>query len=140
MRILFQICQKFLLLIGKVTRLTYIEISVIFNLWIQGALLVLSSFIPATVLLCNDGYRSNPYITIFAIGYALLYVILFILLLIHYKLPFERAFYLCADDLENISNKVHLSYQTVNILIFVLGFLVIFSTNIVSALIIASRY
>lgn len=136
---LFQICQKFLLLIGKVTRLTYIEISVIFNLWIQGALLVLSSFVPMIVLLCNDGYKIHPYCTIFAIGYALFYVIFFILLLIHYKLPFVKAFYLCVDDLQNISKKTHLTYQTVNILIFIVGFLLIISANIVIALFIVPR-
>ena len=139
MRGLFQICQKFLLLIGKITRLTYIEISVIFNLWTQGALLTLSSFVPVLVLLCNDDCKNHPYCTIFTIGYALLYVILFILLLVHYKLPFDKAFYLCVDDLQAIAEKTHLTYQIVNILIFIVGFLLIISANVVIALFIASK-
>ena len=136
MNILFKICQYFLLLLGKATKLTYIEISVIFNLWFQGIILTLSSFTPLIVLLYNGGFNSHPYLSIITTIYAIVYIILFTLLIIHYKLPFNRAFNLCVYDLENIANKTHLTYQTINILIFIVGFLIAILTNITIALII----
>ena len=41
----FGLCVLFLLLLGKLFGLTYKQISVVFNLWVQGAVLALSSFI-----------------------------------------------------------------------------------------------
>ena len=136
MNILFKICQYFLLLLGKVTKLTYIEISVIFNLWFQGIIITLSSFAPLIVLLHNGSFNSHPYLSITTTIYAIIYIILFTRLIIHYKLPFNRAFNLCVYDLQNIAKKTHLTYQTINILIFIVGFLIAIPTNITIALII----
>ena len=130
MQKLFQICQRFLLLIGGAARLSYIEISVIFNLWIQGGLLTLSSFVPISVLLYTGNYKEYPILAIVLSLYALLYTVLFILLIVHYRLPYERAFYQCVDDLQNIARKWHMSYQVVNILIFIVAFLILLATNI----------
>ena len=44
------------MLIGKLCRLTYEQISVVFNLWLQGAVLTLSAILPAAMsilLLCR---------------------------------------------------------------------------------------
>lgn len=42
----FALCVLFLRGLGKCFRLTYEQISVIFNLWIQGGVLVLSGCLP----------------------------------------------------------------------------------------------
>ena len=42
----FNICVHFLLGMGKVLHLNYVQISVIFNLWIQGTILMISGVIP----------------------------------------------------------------------------------------------
>ena len=42
----FGLCVLFLLLLGKLLGLTYKQISVIFNLWAQGAVLALSGLAP----------------------------------------------------------------------------------------------
>ena len=42
----FGLCVLFLLLLGKLFELTYKQISVVFNLWVQGAVLALSGLAP----------------------------------------------------------------------------------------------
>ena len=42
----FRLCVLFLLLLGKLLGLTYKQISVVFNLWVQGAVLALSWLAP----------------------------------------------------------------------------------------------
>ena len=42
----FGLCVLFLLLLGKLFGLTYKQISVVFNLWLQGAILTLSGQAP----------------------------------------------------------------------------------------------
>ena len=42
----FGLCVLFLLLLGKLFGLTYKQISVVFNLWVQGAVLALSGLTP----------------------------------------------------------------------------------------------
>lgn len=42
----FGLCVLFLLLLGKLFGLTYKQISVVFNLWVQGAVLALSGLAP----------------------------------------------------------------------------------------------
>ena len=126
---LFRICQRFLLFLGRAARLSYVEISVIFNLWVQGGLLAISAFIPLIVLLSKGIFTHLILVVVFTI-YALLFLTLYILMLVHYKLPFSRAFDSCVEDLQKISSKLHLTYQTVNIIIFVIAFLALLFFNI----------
>ncbi len=42
----FGLCVLFLLLLGKLCGLTYKQISVVFNLWLQGGVLMLSGLLP----------------------------------------------------------------------------------------------
>ncbi len=130
MQNLFRLCQHFLSFVGRATGLTYIQISVIFNLWVQGRVLVLSAFAPVAVLLYSHGYKSRPGLTAIMVAYALLYVILYILMLVHYRLPFEGAFYRCVDDLESIAQRLRITYELVNILIFVVLFLILLCLNL----------
>lgn len=46
----FGLCVLFLLLLGKLVGLTYKQISVVFNLWVQGAVLALSGLAPFGVI------------------------------------------------------------------------------------------
>ena len=42
----FGLCVLFLLLLGKLCGLTYKQTSVVFNLWLQGGVLMLSGLLP----------------------------------------------------------------------------------------------
>lgn len=58
---LFRICVNFLNWLGKTTGLTYVEISVVFNLWVQGGLLVISALVPFIVALVRYGNHCHIY-------------------------------------------------------------------------------
>ncbi len=128
---LFKLCVGFLQWLGDVTHLTYIEISVIFNLWVQGGLLVLSAALPFGVAV----YRyltDNLHFGVVAftgISFAI-QCAGFAWVLVHYGGNMSRAFDLCVDDLLRVAEVCHTTYNMVNILIFVLGWLAVFGANV----------
>ena len=129
----FGLCVLFLLLLGKLFGLTYKQISVVFNLWVQGAVLALSGLAPFGIAVYKmlESFSMGWLILsiIFAL-YGAAYVYAFIKMLNHYHLPFDAAFDLCVDDLERIAEKWHTTYQMVNLLIFVLFYLLLLGLNI----------
>ena len=129
----FGLCVLFLLLLGKFFGLTYKQISVVFNLWVQGAVLALSGLAPFGIAVYKmlESFSMGWLIlsVIFAL-YGAAYVYAFLKMLNHYHLPFDAAFDLCVDDLERIAEKWHTTYQMVNLLIFVLFYLLLLGLNI----------
>ena len=111
----FGLCVLFLLLLGKLFGLTYKQISVVFNLWVQGAVLALSGMAPF-------GVAVYKMLESFSIA--------FIKMLQHYHLPFNDAYYLCVRDLKWLARKWHTTYQMVNLLIFILFYLILLGLNI----------
>ena len=129
----FVLCVRFLMLLGKLCRLTYEQISVVFNLWLQGAVLTLSAILPAVmavVRLCRGFAISRLLLVSFLVLYALFYIWAFLRMLSRYHLPFNRAFYRCVHDLQKLARKWHTTYQMVNLLIFVVAFLLLLSLNL----------
>lgn len=129
----FVLCVRFLMLLGKLCRLTYEQISVVFNLWLQGAVLTLSAILPAVmavVWLCRGFAISRLLLASFLVLYALFYIWAFLRMLSRYHLPFNRAFYRCVHDLQKLARKWHTTYQMVNLLIFVVAFLLLLALNI----------
>lgn len=126
----FGICVLFLLLSGKLFGLSYKQISVVFNLWIQGAVLTLSGLLPFVIALT---WLSSVYYGLFVFIFALygfFYVYFFVKMLRHYHLPFDYAFDLCVEDLQWLAKKWHTTYMIVNLLIFVVFFLILLVLNI----------
>lgn len=129
----FVLCVRFLMLLGKLCRLTYEQISVVFNLWLQGAVLTLSAILPAVlavVLLCRGFTILRLLLVGLLVLYALFYIWAFLRMLSRYHLPFNRAFYRCVHDLQKLARKWHTTYQMVNLLIFVVAFLLLLALNI----------
>ena len=129
----FIFCVVILRLLGKAFNLTYNQISVVFNLWLQGALLTLSGMAPAAAAvykLCTSGSALWLAATVLLLAYAAVYIFGFIRMLRHYHLPFDYAFWLCVKDLEELAKKWHTTYEMVNLIIFVLLFLVLSGANI----------
>lgn len=128
----FVICVVFLNLLGKLFGLTYKQISVVFNLWLQGVALVLSAILPAVLsvcLLCSGFSVWRLLLVCFLVVYALLHVWAFLRMIRHYHLPFNDAFDLCVDDLKELAGRWHTTYQIVNLLIFVIAFLFLLAVN-----------
>lgn len=128
----FGLCVLFLLGLGKLFGLTYKQISVVFNLWVQGAVLTLSGLAPAVACvykLAHGGSHLWMAGVISFMAYAAIYVYGFVRMLRHYHLPFEDAFDLCVEDLQVLSAKWHTTYEMVNLILFVLIFLVLIAIN-----------
>ena len=132
----FGVCVVFLRLLGLIFGLSYKQISVIFNLYIQGTVLLLSGWLP-----CIAGIKSaiispsaeNIIAIVLGACYGNMYLKGFIWMLIHYKLPMDEAFDLCVNDLRMIAKKWNMSYYTVNIIIFIAWYLALIGINVYTA-------
>ena len=129
----FMLCVWFLRLLGKLLGLTYKQISVIFNLWAQGAVLALSGLAPFGIAVYKLTEAFSMWWLVLSavlLIYGIAYVYSFIKMLQHYHLPFNDAFNLCVRDLRWLARKWHTTYQMVNLLIFVLFYLILLGLNI----------
>ena len=123
---LFGLCVSFLTALGELTHLTYKQISVVFNLYLQGAVLAVSGCLPLIALIRNP----QSHATLIALAYAALYVAGFVWLLWHYGGPMDIAFDRCVDDLIYVAHRWRMSYNAVNIIIFVIFWLALTIFNI----------
>ena len=129
----FGLCVLFLLLLGKLLGLTYKQISVVFNLWIQGAVLALSGLAPFGIVvykMLEQFTIGRLLLAIIFAFYGIFHMYAFIKMLRHYHLPFNDAFDLCVVDLQRVARKWHTTYQIVNLLIFVLFYLILIGFNV----------
>ena len=124
---LFEICVRFLITLGRCTHMTYERISVVFNLWIQGLVLLLASVAPLVAgLVAGSGV---PVICALAM-YAAICMLVILMLLHRYNLPVNDAFALCEEDLQRLAVRWNRSYMFVNILIFVVLYLLLILLDI----------
>ncbi len=132
MNSLFNICVKFLQWLGATFSLSYVEISVIFNLWVQGTVLLLSALLPLVGYLRRA--ESVSLTTLAAlVGYFTVYLAGYVWMLWRYRLPFDSALDVCAKDLQWLGTVTLLGYNAVNIIIFVLIFLALIALNMILA-------
>ena len=128
----FGLCVLFLRLLGKLFGLTYKQISVVFNLWVQGAVLALSGIAPFGVIVYKmlESFSIGwLFLSIIFAIYGMAYVYAFVRMLKHYHLPFNDSFDLCVRDLQWLAKRWHTTYQMVNLLIFVLFYLILLGIN-----------
>lgn len=129
----FGLCVLFLRLLGMLFGLTYKQISVVFNLWVQGAILALSGLAPfgAAIYKGMESFSMGWLVLAIVLAlYGLVYIYGFIRMLEHYHLPFDYAFDLCVDDLNWVAKKWHTTYQMVNIIIFLILYLLLLGLNL----------
>lgn len=129
----FGLCVLFLLLLGKLFGLTYKQISVVFSLWVQGTVLALSGLAPFGIAVYKMMESFSMWwlaLSAVLLIYGIAYGYAFIKMLQHYHLPFDAAFDLCVDDLQRLAKKWHTTYQMVNLLIFILFYLILLGLNI----------
>ena len=129
---LFLLCVKFLEWLGKMTGFNYKQISVVFNIYIQGGILLVSSCLPLIkVIIWGSDIDWKWRILFF--GGCFIYIGLYVYgvdrLYKRYHTPLEYAFDLCVDDLLYLSRKWRMSYNAVNILIFVIGWIICVGFN-----------
>jgi len=125
---LFMICVRFLEWLGKKTKLTYKEISVIFNLWIQGTILLISGILPLLLLIITATYQ--PILVILSGIILFSNLFLYIWMFVHYKGSMNKIFDQCVYDLQELAMKLHTTYYIVNIVIFIILWILAVSMNI----------
>ena len=99
----------------------------------EGAVLALSGLAPlgTTVYrLTEEVSTGRLLLTFLMVCYGMMYVYMFIKMLRHYHLPFDDAFDLCVRDLEWLAAKWHTTYHIVNLLVFILFYLILLGLNI----------
>lgn len=129
----FGLCVLFLRLLGKLLGLTYKQISVVFNLWVQGAVLTLSGLVPfgiAVYKMMGTFSMGLLVLSVLLALYGIAYLYAFIRMLQHYHLPFNYAFDLCVEDLQRLATKWRTTYKMVNLIIFVVFYLILLGLNV----------
>ena len=132
----FGLCVGFLLVLGKSLGLSYKQISVIFNLYLQGGLLLLSGVLPLLavgVTMLDCPCVPHVLLTLMWGSYFSIYIVGFIWLIRHYHLPLEYSFDLCVADLQKVARYWHISYHATNLIIFVAWWLALVGVNVVMA-------
>ena len=142
MMTVFALCAAILVAIAKLFDISYAEASVIVNLCIQPALLVISSF---ALFACRIKKRSG---IIASLCYLILNIFAMIKLFIHYQVwNINFAFDKCVDELGFLATKITwlfpqkdpniypgqpdciIEYMTVNVVIFVILYLFVLYLN-----------
>lgn len=116
--------------------LTYQEFCVIGNIYMQGAICLLTALAP--LLLCIRT-KQAPWKWLLSGGNALLHLVIISLFFGHYWMPLERAFDLCVQDLNKIGALFGSSYVMVNIITFVILFVVDLALNALLYLLLAGK-
>lgn len=142
---IFGVCMLFLSMLAEITGLTYYEVAVYFNLYLQGGILVLSTlpilYYASKYMIKNLSVKS-VIITLCAILYVALFVYGYIEMYQHYTLNINYAFTTCQNELMELGKLIPLNlelpycrgdwtnYYIVNVIIFIVGFLGVLGINI----------
>ena len=129
----FGACMGFLIVLGKCLRLRYEQISVYFNLYLQGGLLTLSGLMPlvaSTIRYIHHATWMNGLLLLALLGYATIYLAGFSWLIRHYSGNATCTFDKCVAELHELSRHWHLSYRMVNLVIFVVWWASLVAANV----------
>ena len=119
--------------LGNALGLSYKEICVIGNLYLQGGVLWLvgvASAIESYRLLHRANSRFSIWKSVWGILDGIVSTVLFTMLLFRYPGGGAPAFDLCVHDLNWLASKFHTTYEIINIVVFVIAFLGILALQI----------
>lgn len=126
-RLFFALCCGVLETTGLAWGLTYEEICVIGNIYMESGIVLLSALWVLTSALKRyktANHSGNKALLFAAIAYFSLYLAGFIWVCFHYAMPMKPAFDLCYNELIMLSHKCHTTYNNVNYIIFIYGLIV----------------
>ena len=132
----FGSCCGFMGASGVAWGLSYKEICVIGNIYLESGLCLLSALWLTWV--CVKRYLDHKTIAnglIMTTGciYGLASVVAFICICVHYAMPMDDAFDLCYRELNVLAAKWNTTYNNVNYILFMTVFLVLFAGNLLLA-------
>lgn len=129
----FRLCVLFLVGLGKCLGLNYKQISVYFNLYLQGIIMVASGLLPLMASVYRfraDLTVINSMLVVCMLCYFSMYIIGGYCLIKHYSGDVERCFDTCVADLQKIADSWHMTYQMVNIIIFIIWWTTVVCVNL----------
>ncbi|MGN0232046.1 MAG: hypothetical protein ACI4A8_07535 [Muribaculaceae bacterium] len=131
---LFHVCTSFLVVLGKLTGLSYQQVSVAVSIYLQGALLALSAWLPSVAVVMAQNLLTPALFVILllaSVAYAACYGYGFYRICKHYHGPMDFAFNRCVADLQTISRCIGLSYNALNVIVFVVLWFALVSVHAV---------
>ena len=122
---LFKLCTDFLVFLTRVFHTNYERISVWVNIYIQGMVLFLAAATYCVVTLVKHGITGLSVFSWIWLIIAVLQMVVVVWACWRYRPPLEKAFDRCYLDLERLSSQIHVSYTLLNIIIFIVIYLIL---------------
>ena len=132
----FAACCGVMGAVGVAWGLTYKEICVIGNIYLEAGICLLSAlWLTWSTIKAYGRNRTRQHCLLMSLGllYGMIYLFVFLLICNHYAMPMEKAFDLCYHELLMLASDWNTTYNNVNYLIFILLFLVLTVGNILAA-------
>ena len=133
---LFSLCTNLLDWLAKQCHTTYRAISVCFNIYLQGGILLIAAIV---LLTCITIHKVDSYTEVLLLSFCLAQVVIVIVSFIRYRPPLDYAFDLCVRDLQDLARMLHLSYQALNIIIFIMIYLFCLISDVTSVIYLSSK-
>ena len=131
----FAACCGVMGAVGVAWGLTYKEICVIGNIYLEAGVCVLSALLlTRSTIKAYRRDRTIPHSLLMSAGllYGMIYLFVFLLICCHYAMPMEKAFDLCYHELLMLASDWNTTYNNVNYMIFIISFLVLTVGNILA--------
>ncbi len=126
---IFNLCTDFLVFLTRVFRTDYKRISVWVNIYAQGLVMFAAATTLLIVTIIKDGNDGLTAISWICIILAILQMAVVVWACWRYRPPLEKAFDRCYLDLGNLSSKIHISYTMLNIVIFIVIYLILLTAD-----------
>lgn len=126
-QLFFNACCALMAFLGMALGLTYKEICVIGNIYLQSGICLFTAVLLAITVWrrwISDRTIINASLLALSLGYALLYLAVFCKILAYYPPPLDKAFDKCYHDLIRWAGEYGTTYNNVNYAIFIIGFLI----------------
>ena len=119
---LFNLCTRFLVFLTKVFQTDYKRVSVWVNIYVQGLILFVAASFAFISLLIKGNYSTSSWLWYI---FTIMQIFVVVWASYHYRPPLIKAFDKCYWDLVHLSSRIHLSYTLLNIIIFIIIYLIL---------------
>lgn len=132
----FSVCCAEMGAVGLAWGLTYKEICVIINIYMEASLCLLATLYLTWTTIRYCVRRKSPVSLIMAIvinAYCVVCLIGFLWICHHYAMPLPDAFDTCVIELRKLARQYHTTYNVVNYMIFIIFFLAHVVINLIGS-------
>ena len=125
MRRLFNLCTKFLVFLTRVFNTDYKRISVWVNIYAQGFVMFAAAATLFVVTIARNSVEGMKVVSWIGLLLSLFQMVVVVWACWRYRSPLDKAFDRCYLDLESLASKIHISYTLLNVLIFIVIYLIL---------------